>query len=64
MFILGVCIGLFVAFAYTAKNIPAGTSVEIGKLKIRGRDHQVDTNIDITPDNPDPDQKNKRRRKN
>ena len=64
VFVLGFALGMFLSFRYVQKNTPAGQSIEIGKVKIKGRGVEIQGPVlDITQESKDPDQNKKRRRR-
>ena len=64
LFILGFALGMFLSFRYVQKNIPAGQSIEIGKVKVKGKGHEIQGPIiDITQQDQDTKQDKKRQRR-
>lgn len=62
VFMVGFAMGLLVSFKYVQKNTPAGQKVEIGTIKIKGKGHQVTTDVKITDDDQVSSRKKRRRR--
>lgn len=63
-FFLGFAVGTFVTAKVFIKNIPATTQIEIGKVKVKGRDNTVESimNIDDVTTTEDNSKKRIRRR--
>ena len=65
VFLIGFSLGLLVSFKYVQKNTPSGQKVEIGTIKIKGKGHQVTTDVKITDDDQEiPKRKRLFRRRN
>lgn len=62
VFMVGFSLGLLVSFKYVQKNTPSGQMVEIGTIKIKGKGHQVTTDVRITDDDQVSSRKKRRRR--
>lgn len=64
LFILGFALGMFLSFRYIQKNTPVGQSIEIGKVKIKGKGQEISGPvINIIQERKDPEKDKKRRRR-
>ena len=62
VFMVGFAMGLLVSFKYVQKTTPSGQTIEIGTIKIKGKGHQVTTDVKITDDDQVSSRKKRRRR--
>lgn len=48
IFLIGFAFGILLSFHYLQSSVPSGQSVEIGKIKIKGKSNKLDNEIIIT----------------
>lgn len=63
VFMVGFSLGLLISFKYVQKNTPSGQTIEIGTIKIKGKGHQVTTDVKLSDDDQEVPKKKKRRRR-